>query len=84
MCIQIVISVERVRREFGAPVKFVDRNAADVKDGFVECRPSDEKSFDLKRIELDKGVQVSLVFDHQWFTIPASTALATDISVQGI
>lgn len=52
------MSVQRVRREFGAPVTFADRNAGDVKDGYIECAPYEDKAFDLKRMELDKGIQV--------------------------
>lgn len=53
------MSVQRVRREFGAPVSFSDRNSGDVKDGYIECTPYEDKTFDLKRMELDKGIQVS-------------------------
>jgi hypothetical protein len=52
------MSAQRVRREFGAPVSFSDRNAGDVKDGYIECAPYEDKAFDLKRMELDKGTQV--------------------------
>ena len=48
----------RVRREFGAPYHFTDRNVADAKDGHVECSPYQDGSYDLKKIELDKGTQV--------------------------
>jgi len=57
--VQIVVSVKRVRSEFGAPVSFSDRNAGDVKDGFIECTPYEDKAFDLQRMELDKGIQVT-------------------------
>ena len=30
---------------------------SDAKDGYVECTPYEDKTFDLKRIELDKGTQ---------------------------
>ena len=52
------MSVKRVRSEFGAPVSFSDRNAGDVKDGYIECAPYQDKAFDLQRMELDKGIQV--------------------------
>jgi len=58
--LQIVVSVKRIRREFGAPYTFSDRNADKFKDGIIDCPAYDEKSFDLKRMELDKGTQVSL------------------------
>lgn len=31
---------------------------ADAKDGFIECLSYEDRNFDLKRIELDKGTQV--------------------------
>ena len=51
------MTVKRKRREFGAPVNFSDRNVADAKDGFIDCVAYEDKSFDLKRIELDKATQ---------------------------
>ena len=56
---QIVVSVKRIRREFGAPCTFSDRNADKIKDGIIECPAYDERAFDLKRMELDRGTQVS-------------------------
>ena len=55
---QIVVSVKRIRREFGASFSFSDRNADKIKDGVIDCPAYDEKSFDLKRMELDRGTQV--------------------------
>lgn len=52
------MSIRRVRREFGAPVSFSDRNVSDAKDGYVECLPFEDTTFDLKRLELDKSIQV--------------------------
>ncbi len=52
------MSIQRVRREFGAPVTFTDRNVADAKDAYMECVPYVDKTFDLKKIELDQGTQV--------------------------
>ena len=52
------MSARRVRREFGAPYHFTDRNVGDAKDGHVECTPYQDGSYDLKKIELDKGTQV--------------------------
>ncbi|XP_064605528.1 dynein axonemal intermediate chain 3-like [Liolophura sinensis] len=54
---RIQMSIRRVRREFGAPISFSDRNVADAKDGYVECLPFEDKTFDLKRLELDKSIQ---------------------------
>jgi len=55
---QIVLSVKRIRREFGVPCTFADRNADKTKD-IIDCPAYEEKAFDLKRMELDRGIQVS-------------------------
>jgi hypothetical protein len=52
------MAVHRKRREFGAPCTFTDRNVADAKDGYIECTAYEDKTFDLKKIELDKATQV--------------------------
>ncbi|KAL5022553.1 hypothetical protein ScPMuIL_001708 [Solemya velum] len=54
---KIRVSVKRIRKEFGAPCNFEDRNAGDPKAGYVECQPYEDRTFDLKKVELDKGVQ---------------------------
>lgn len=54
---RIKVSVKRVRREFGAPYKFKDRNVADAKDGCIDCTSFDDRAFDLKKMELDKSIQ---------------------------
>ena len=51
---------QRRRREFGAPCKFTDRNVADAKDGYIECTAYEDKTFELRRMELDKDIQVCL------------------------
>ena len=51
-------SVERKRREFGAPLAFTDRGPGDVKDGYIECPPYADPAFELVKMELDKGTQV--------------------------
>ena len=51
------MTIQRVRREFGAPVTFTDRNAGDVKDGYIECTPYEDKSYSVKKVEMDYGVQ---------------------------
>ena len=56
---QIQFSAKRLRRDFGAPCSFSDRNVADAKDGYIECVPYEDKTFDLTKSELEKGVQVS-------------------------
>ena len=52
------MSVKRLRREFGKQIEFTDRNVADAKDSYMECQPYEDRTFDLKRIELNKGTQV--------------------------
>uniref|UniRef100_A0A8C8GYP5 WD repeat domain 63 n=1 Tax=Oncorhynchus tshawytscha TaxID=74940 RepID=A0A8C8GYP5_ONCTS len=49
--------ISRVRREFGAPIFFSDRNAMETKDGFIECTPYQDKNFSLKQMERHTGVQ---------------------------
>lgn len=56
------MSVKRIRREFGAACTFSDRNADKIKDGIIDCPAYEEKSFDLKRMELDRGIQVFAYF----------------------
>jgi len=55
------MSIKRVWREFGAPCTFSDRSADKIKDGIIDCPAYDEKAFDLKRMELDRSIQV---FEH--------------------
>jgi len=64
--IQIVVSVKRIRREFGAACKFSDRNADKTKDGIIDCPAYEEKSFDLKRMELERGIQVFGKLCNEW------------------
>ena len=51
-----------MRREFGAPVTFGDRNVSDAKDGFVECPSFEDEGYSLLKKELDKGIQVQSTF----------------------
>lgn len=53
--------MRRKRREFGAPCLFEDRNVGDAKDGYVECTPFEDKMFDLRQSQLEKGTQVSIL-----------------------
>ncbi|XP_013408046.1 WD repeat-containing protein 63 [Lingula anatina] len=61
---RIKISIKRVRREFGTPVEFSDRNVADAKDGYLECTPYEDKTFELKAMEIDKSVQAIPHYDN--------------------
>ncbi|XP_038048584.1 dynein intermediate chain 3, axonemal-like isoform X2 [Patiria miniata] len=54
---KIKMTIQRVRREFGTPITFTDRNADDVKDGYIECASYEDKSFNVKKVEMDYGVQ---------------------------
>jgi len=51
-------TIVRVRRDFGAPVNFKDRNVGDAKDAYMECTPYDDPGYDVKKVEQDKGTQV--------------------------
>ncbi|XP_076196638.1 dynein axonemal intermediate chain 3 isoform X2 [Aptenodytes patagonicus] len=50
--------ISRVRRKFGAPVTFTDKNASHVKDSYVECTSYQDKTFSIKMLEKDVGVQM--------------------------
>ncbi|KAM9358400.1 dynein axonemal intermediate chain 3 [Symphorus nematophorus] len=47
----------RVRRKFGAPVCFSDRNTADAKDGYLECASYQDSRFSIKQMQRDCGMQ---------------------------
>ncbi|XP_038270600.1 dynein axonemal intermediate chain 3 isoform X2 [Dermochelys coriacea] len=55
---KIKYMISRVRREFGSKVKFTDRNASSVKDGYIECTSYQDKNFSIKKLEKDVGTQV--------------------------
>ncbi|XP_035189583.1 WD repeat-containing protein 63 isoform X2 [Oxyura jamaicensis] len=48
----------RARRKFGAPITFTDRNASHVKDSYAECTSYQDKTFSIKVLERDVGVQM--------------------------
>ncbi|KAJ3055753.1 WD repeat-containing protein 63 [Rhizophlyctis rosea] len=50
----IHVKVSRKRREFGSPCKFGDR---DGHDGFTECRPFRDPTYEITRMELPAAVQ---------------------------
>ncbi|PFX30161.1 Dynein intermediate chain 2, axonemal [Stylophora pistillata] len=54
---KVKFRISRMRREFGAPVTFGDRNVSDAKDGFVECPSFEDEGYSLLKKELDKGIQ---------------------------
>ena len=48
----------RLRREFGAPIKFEDRKIDKTREPYKECASFEDPSFVLKRNEMDTHVQV--------------------------
>uniref|UniRef100_A0A8C6JBQ9 Uncharacterized protein n=1 Tax=Melopsittacus undulatus TaxID=13146 RepID=A0A8C6JBQ9_MELUD len=48
----------RVRKKFGAPITFTDSNASDVKNSYAECTSYQDKTFSIKMLEKDVGVQM--------------------------
>ncbi|NWX24368.1 WDR63 protein, partial [Aegotheles bennettii] len=56
--IKIKYMISRVRRKFGAPITFTDKNASHVKDSYVECTSYQDKTFSNKMLEKDLGIQV--------------------------
>uniref|UniRef100_A0A2K6EL97 Dynein axonemal intermediate chain 3 n=1 Tax=Propithecus coquereli TaxID=379532 RepID=A0A2K6EL97_PROCO len=55
---QIKYMISRKRSKFGAPTKFSDQNASNVKDAYVECTAYPDKNFTLKQLEKDVSMQV--------------------------
>lgn len=55
---QIKYMFSRGHRKFGAPIRFTDRNASHAKDSYVECTSYQDKSFSIKVLEKDVGVQM--------------------------
>uniref|UniRef100_A0A7M4FGF3 Dynein axonemal intermediate chain 3 n=1 Tax=Crocodylus porosus TaxID=8502 RepID=A0A7M4FGF3_CROPO len=54
---KIKYEISRLRRQFGAAVTFTDRNASNVKDGYIECTSYQDKNFSIKQLERDVGAQ---------------------------
>ncbi|XP_065597164.1 dynein axonemal intermediate chain 3 [Cyrtonyx montezumae] len=48
----------RAHRKFGASIRFTDRNASHVKDSYVEYTSYQDKTFSIKVLEKDVGVQM--------------------------
>ncbi|XP_061201219.1 dynein axonemal intermediate chain 3 isoform X1 [Neopsephotus bourkii] len=55
---KIKYMISRVRRKFGAPITFTDKNASDVKDSYVECTSYQDKTFSIKMLVKDVGIQM--------------------------
>ncbi|XP_051803637.1 dynein axonemal intermediate chain 3 isoform X2 [Acanthochromis polyacanthus] len=47
----------RVRRKFGVPVCFSDRNTAAAKDSYLECASYQDSRFSIKQMQRDCGTQ---------------------------
>ncbi|XP_070765575.1 dynein axonemal intermediate chain 3 [Enoplosus armatus] len=54
---KVCFKFSRGRRKFGAPVCFSDRNAADAKDGYLECASYQDSRFSIKQMQRDCGIQ---------------------------
>ncbi|XP_074732522.1 dynein axonemal intermediate chain 3 [Strix uralensis] len=50
--------ISQVHRKFGAPITFTDKNASHVKESYVECTSYQDKTFSIKMLEKDVGVQM--------------------------
>ncbi|XP_075364596.1 dynein axonemal intermediate chain 3 isoform X2 [Mycteria americana] len=50
--------ISRVRRKFGAPITFTDTNASHVKGSYVECTSYQDKTFSIKMLEKDVGIEM--------------------------
>uniref|UniRef100_A0A670IKF3 Dynein axonemal intermediate chain 3 n=1 Tax=Podarcis muralis TaxID=64176 RepID=A0A670IKF3_PODMU len=56
---KVKYKISRRQREFGARVKFHNRNAsADPKHGYVECTSYFDKNFTIRQLEKNVGTQV--------------------------
>ena len=60
IALQTKFTVKRKRRDFGEFVEFADNKP--TKDAIQECVAFEDKSFDLSRVEMDTGTQVSAIF----------------------
>ncbi|NXK31911.1 WDR63 protein, partial [Piprites chloris] len=55
---KIKFKISRARRKFGAPIAFTDKNASQETDGYVECTSYEDKTFSIKMLEKDVGLQI--------------------------
>ncbi|NXW26687.1 WDR63 protein, partial [Phaetusa simplex] len=55
---KIKYRISRIRRKFGAPITFTDKNASHVKDSYVECTSYQDKAFSIKMLEKNVGIQM--------------------------
>ncbi|XP_060088116.1 dynein axonemal intermediate chain 3 [Heteronotia binoei] len=55
---KIKYMISRPHKEFGARIKFLNRNASSDKYGYVECTAYQDKNFTIRQLERDTGIQV--------------------------
>ncbi|NWV00483.1 WDR63 protein, partial [Upupa epops] len=55
---KIKYMISRAYSKFGAPVTFTDRNASLVEGSYIECTSYQDKTFSIKRLEKDVGLQM--------------------------
>ncbi|NXX47128.1 WDR63 protein, partial [Tricholaema leucomelas] len=55
---KIKYMISQVRRKFGSSINFTDRNASCVDGSYVECTSYQDKTFSIKMLEKDIGVQM--------------------------
>ncbi|XP_074763348.1 dynein axonemal intermediate chain 3 [Athene noctua] len=55
---EIKYVISQGHRKFGAPITFTDKNASHVKDSYIECTSYQDKTFSIKMLEKDVGVQM--------------------------
>ncbi|XP_041063784.1 dynein intermediate chain 3, axonemal [Carcharodon carcharias] len=60
---KVKFMISRIRREFGAPVVFDDRNDAETKDSYIECTSYQDKNFSIKKLERDIGIQAVKILE---------------------
>lgn len=80
--LQLQYRFSRVRRKFGAPVCFSDRNTADAKDGHLECAAYPDSRFSIKQLQRDCGIQAvptlqSSTAQTQWYVWRSGSCLQT-------
>ncbi|CAH2310444.1 WD repeat-containing 63 [Pelobates cultripes] len=57
--------ISRIHREFGSPVTFGDRNASEVRDGYIDCASYQDKRFSIQYKERDAGIQAIASIQNQ-------------------
>ena len=59
LLIEVSFSIRRRRKDFGCPTSFSDRGSSVGKDTSVDCPGYDDENYELKKLELDKAIQVA-------------------------